>query len=1438
MDKADAAEAGRLQEDSSHSAPAREVVSSPVEDPVNADQIDPSEPGVVFQTPKHIVGIGASAGGLESLEQLFQNISAVSGMAFVVIQHLSPDFKSMMSELLARDTSMRIMVAEDGMRVEADVIYLMPPKKLMIIADGCLHLTDKDLSAGLNLPIDHFLQSLARESASSAIAVILSGSGTDGTRGIAEISRCGGLVISESLDTAKFDGMPASAQATELVDLVLAPSEIGSVLISYCDDPSSLPRGKIKRLEKDASLKGIDAIIQLFRNVYDLDFSSYRDSTVMRRIRRRLAMSPVESFDQYAELLQRNPDELHLLYCDLLIGVTQFFRDPEIFEFLGNKVLPSVITKREENDAIRVWVAGCATGEEAYSIAIAFQEAMKSTGIKRPLKIFATDVHKRSIEFASRGVYRAEVLSGLPDHLLKQYFTPRTDGYQICSEVRQMIVFAPHNVLRDAPFTDLDFVSCRNMLIYLRTAAQRRAISLFHYGLRVGGALLLGGSESTGELSSEFEVVSERYRVYNKARDVRLTHNLRSPLTSADSVLRDLIPGVGRQPVQPSANRTRKMHDELLDRFMPPSILIDASRAVIDTFGGAEQLLRFPSRQPSFDLLDLVDRDIRTTLSGAISRAIKSQEKVQFGTLRLKAADETKTYHLTVDPVSGTADETCYLVTFDPLSGEQRPKWDPDLDVQFQSPDLLPSIDANALEVSRDQVRQLEDDLRYSRENLQATIEELETSNEELQATNEELIASNEELQSTNEELHSLNEELYSVNSEHQRKIEELAVLNRDMNHLLENTDVATVFLDEDLKIRRFTSRVGEVFELIDEDIGRSIHVFGSKLQLDDLMVRLREVIEDGRAYEREVRSAEGTSYLMRLLPYWIGDRVRGVVMMWVNVSSLEVLRGRLRWLSAIVESTNDAIVGQDLNGKITSWNRGAENLYGYAADEIIGKSMDVLVPGDRREEVSSYRDHILDGETVLSKDTIRLNRDGKPIHVQLTVSPVFNADNQVIGISKIARDIGDRIAMEHKIRNQVQQRERFLAMLSHELRNPLNAVSTATVVLNDDRASELDKSSATATVVRQVNMINHLLADLLDVARIAENRIVLKFRPLDLRELVSPVEEIVQSELDRHQCCVEFDLPDMPLMVSGDRTRLIQVQVNLIHNAAKYSESDQPIRVSMEEDDDRIHLSVTDEGKGIPKEKLESIFEPFAQLDQSRQRIDGGMGVGLTLARSLVELHGGTIMADSDGEGMGTVFHVWLPKLANLDSEASSNQSLAMSLQDASPNGSSPNLSPDEMQNDASDDNASASIVSQNNASQNNVGLHTSVHQPALRVCIVEDMDDSRRMLKSLFELDGHEVMTAADGKAAIKTLTSHSFDFALIDIGLPDMSGYDVARQVRKAVAKDELSLIALTGYGQPGDIRDAMAAGFDEHIVKPIDIQNLKLLCESKKKAKRPD
>jgi two-component system CheB/CheR fusion protein len=686
----------------------------------------------------------------------------------------------------------------------------------------------------------------------------------------------------------------------------------------------------------------------------------------------------------------------------------------------------------------------------------------------------------------------------------------------------------------------------------------------------------------------------------------------------------------------------------------------------------------------------------------------------------------------------------------------------------------------NETAASRDYIYRLEKDLQYSRENLQATIEELETSNEELQATNEELIASNEELQSTNEELHSVNEELYTVNAEHQRKISELAELNQDMNHLFENTDVATVFLDRDFRVRRFTSRVKRVFDLMDQDIGRPIRSFLPKFAVSDLVDRLMRVLEHNQPHECETYAEDGTSYLMRMLPYRAGDEVDGVVLMLIDVSSMEVLRDRLRWMSAIVESTDDAIIGQQLDGVITSWNAGAQRLYGYSAEQAIGRHVSILVPEERRSEVAQYHAAIASGERLHTRDTLRVRQDGSPLHVSLTVSPVYDAQGDLIGISKIARDVSERIAMEGEIREQVRQREAFLATLSHELRNPLNAALNASRVVRDTRTDEQSRQHAAEVVERQISMTRTLLVDLLDMSRITQGKIQLKCEPVDLCELINQVRETVQSDISRHARHLVIQVPESPLIVLGDAMRLVQVQVNLISNAAKYSPTDSDVVVSFQQEDDWAVISVTDEGVGIKPEDLSRIFDPFVQVSSTQGQSDGGLGVGLTLVKALVEEHGGRVEAFSEGHGTGCTFRVWLPILV-----------------------------------DSSEPTAKVEDVWTSNPDRPSVPR---------RIVLIEDIEDSRRMLSTLLELDGHTVYACADGESGVQAIMEHRPDVALVDIGLPGIDGYEVARQTRGNQECAKTKLVALTGFGQQTDIDKALAAGFDSHLVKPIEPNEL--------------
>ncbi|MGE3779305.1 MAG: chemotaxis protein CheB, partial [Pirellulaceae bacterium] len=695
-----------------------------------------------------VVGIGASAGGLESLERFFGSMTSAPGMAFVVIQHLSPDFKSLMDELLARHTDLPIHRAEDGMVVEPNSIYLIPPKKEMIISQGRLLLNDKDPKQMLTMPIDRFFRSLAQDQGDRAMGVILSGTGSDGSRGIRDIHEAGGLVVCESKETARFDGMPQAALETGVVDLVLAPEAIPTALIQ---------RAHGTLLGVVAHGEPPDAISVLFRLLNEecgIDFSHYKPTTVGRRIQRRLAMVGARGLSDYVERLRRDPEELNALYKDLLIGVTRFFRDREAFERLENTVLPELISHSKPDEELRIWVAGCATGEEAYSIAMLVHEQYEKQGRPANVKIFATDVHRASLDIAGAGIYERAALGDVSPHRLARYFDSQRDGFHVVPELRQMIVFAVHNVISDAPFTKLDLITCRNLLIYFDPMAQRKALSLFHFGLRSGGILCLGPSETTGELRDEFESLDPHWKIYRKCGTVHFPSDIR--LSSAK--------GFGRgprmiAPVPPAAHRGLPdagllgAYDAMLDKFAPPALLVNERRELLHAFGGAERYLRFKGGRPTQDVLDMLEHDLRTAVTGALQRCWKENKSVAYSSVRVNARDGEQRLKIVVEPLVNPRSRVRQaLIVLESLA----------------APPALSSsvrpLDSDRDQIARDRIESLEYEVRHTKENLQSTIEELETSNEELQAANEELVASNEELQSTNEELQSVNEELFTVN--------------------------------------------------------------------------------------------------------------------------------------------------------------------------------------------------------------------------------------------------------------------------------------------------------------------------------------------------------------------------------------------------------------------------------------------------------------------------------------------------------------------------------------------------------------------------------------------------------------------------------------------------------------------------------------------------
>ena len=995
--------------------------------------------------PSHVVGVGASAGGLEALEKLFSEMPTNLGFAYVIVQHLSPDFESLMDELLARHTRLSIHRVIDGMEVLADSIYLIPPRKEMIISEGKLLLTDRDPAPAFTLPIDMFFRSLADDFGPRAIGVVLSGTGTDGTRGVLEIKKSGGLVLVQSPETAKFDGMPRSAVGTGVADKIQAPELMGATLNAISNASPSF--GSLSLAEDDqADASPHGRILVVLRERYDIDFTLYKPGTIGRRIERRMAIRNIGSSNDYLTRLSEDDEELENLYRDLLIGVTEFLRDPQAFEVLYSNVLDDMVEKLSNERSLRIWTPGCATGEEAYSMALMLHELATAKNKPLNVKIFATDLHPGALEAAGAGLYRKEALSNISEERLGRYFIPQSDGhtYRISPELRRMVVFAPQNVTKDPPFTKIDLLSCRNLLIYLQQHVQDKILSLFHFSLNKGGVLFLGPSETAGVLESEFDTVDRHWRIYRKRRDARLTSVSRFPMTSLNT-LAGVAPhnqhlpteaiDIPRSP-QSETIRLLKTYDALLDMHMPAGFLVDLHGNIIHVFGDVGPYTRPLLGRPTVDLLDILVDELRIAAGAGIQRAAKERAVVSYGGIRVGSEEDGQLVTVTARRVQGSRGNEesraeHILVTVAP--SEPIPLLpDGELD---DSSSVLPIESLDISEEARERISALEYELRYTKEHLQATNEELETSNEELQATNEEMMASNEELQSTNEELHSVNEELYTVNSEYERKISELTRLTADMDNLLHSTDVGTVFVDKEARIRKYTPAVASTFSFIPQDIGRPIDHFAHRIRDPKMMERIRSVLETGEGVEREVQNRAGDWLLMRILPYRTEDaEMEGAVVTLVDVTQLKEAEKQSEQTMRDLRASNQElqqfahIVSHDLKAPIRHIHSHCLQL----KEELVGQKADTIELLDRTTSSAKHMIGLIEGLLAYSRvggggsEMIPTDLEGVfQTVVQQMQDDIDNADAVVVS-DPLPTVKGDKIQLVQLFQNLIENALKF----------------------------------------------------------------------------------------------------------------------------------------------------------------------------------------------------------------------------------------------------------------------------------------------------------------------------------------------------------------------------------------------------------------------------
>ena len=932
-------------------APAPEMSPDPTPAATPASSIEAG------QTP--IIGIGASAGGLEACEAFFRNVQPHSGLAYVVVQHLSPDHVSMLTEILQRSTHMKVMEAQHDMRLKPDCVYVMPPNSEMTVSRGTLQLTPPLKPRGHNLPINTFFYSLARDGDEAATGIILSGTGSDGTLGLKAIMEAGGITMVQAPDSAKYGGMPTSAIQQGVAMYVLPVEEMPARLLLS-------PRQYNNPQQPDADL---GTLLTTLRNRTGHDFSQYKKTTIRRRIARRMGFHHIDSVPVYTRFLGENPLEANSLFQELLINVTQFFRDPEVFKLLQDEVLPQIFQGRRESDVVRVWISGCASGEEAYSVAILFREYLDAAESSFKVQIYATDLDDKSIPFARSGLYPPNIEEHVSPERLRRFFTKEEGGYRVKKMVREMLVFAVQNVIKDPPFTQLDLLCCRNLMIYLEPELQNQLVRAFHYALKPGGVLCLSPSESIGNHSDIFDTLDRRWKLYKTRPTARLTPKLMMEDTRWMSNNKKKQAEETPQK-SPPINFTELTRRSLLQTYAPASVVTDLQGNIVYVYGETGKYLRPAPGHLTFNIVDMARGSLQLELKSAINLIVQNQQPTVDHEVAALPANPQEKVSFSVRHLTGTgADQGFLIVSFK--------------DVLSSASDLSLAAEEGADSAELQRIRELERQLAQAQDNLQATLEvqqatneEYKSASEEMQSTNEELQSTNEELETSREELRSINEELTTVNAELHHKIGQLADLQDDLKNLFENINVGTILLDLDLNIRRFTREATHVYRLVDADVGRPLADIKSSLTASDLTSEAQTVLDTLKTYESHVLTIDGGIYLARIQPYrTLDNRIAGVVLTFTDIGAhvlAEKNAQRAQNLAeALVDTVHEILLVLDGQLTVISASRAFYAFFQVKYEDTIGRPLYEL--GTAQWDITALRELL---ENILPQHTRLVDYD------------------------------------------------------------------------------------------------------------------------------------------------------------------------------------------------------------------------------------------------------------------------------------------------------------------------------------------------------------------------------------------------------------------------------------------------------------------------------
>ena len=1469
-----------------------------------------------------VVGIGASAGGLAAVTELLKELPRGIGAAFVVIQHLDPDHGSLTADILSRISPLPVSEVADGMPIESGHVYVIPPNRSLRLEKERLTLSPR-AKGSRHLPIDLFFQSIAASRKGRAIGVVLSGIASDGTNGVQAIKAAGGTTFAQEPDTAQYDGMPRSAIASGAVDRVDTPRMIAQDIAEMVQRPPA-GLGLSRRPTSMPPLKP-DALQRIFaavRKASGVDFTRYKPSTIRRRIARRLSLQKFDDLHTYADYVDTHPEEAKTLFDDLLIHVTSFFRDPEAYEALKTRVLPKYMETFAPDVPFRVWVPGCSSGEEAYSIAMVFFELVDKANIRPPLQLFASDVSEDSLQQARAAVYPESIAKDVSKERLRRFFQKVEGGYRVAKWIRDTCLFSRHDVTVDPPFAKIDLVSCRNVLIYFGSELQRRVVPVLHYALKPGGILWLGRSETITEFSNLFAQRDRANRFYVKKN---ATAALRVPFSPREQPDSPPVSGRTINALATLQELLRESDRAAVRDYAPPSVVIDDSLEILNVHGRLTPYLGLPPGRATLNILKLAHPEIVASLRQTIDTARRGNAAATTTELTLKHDGEHTAFGIRVVPLhlSARFQDRYFTIFFEEAGGPAA------------SRRSRPA--ANRVRVKdRRTTRDRQHDQAIINE-YQATQEELTSANEELQSTNEELQSTNEELETAKEELQSANEELTTINDELQARSVEMVQLTNDLTNLLASLEKPIVMVDAASRIRRFTPKAAQLLSLIPADVGRPLNDIRPGFQAPDLGEIAADVMASLTVRELETQDKQGDWYRLQVRPYrTVDNRIDGAVFVFSDITALkraaDVLtaarddarqiietmpnpilvigsdsrvrlanaayyrlfqveasetEGRLlpelcdgSWnfppLSGLLEAAfrsgsafadlelerefprvgpkymvvnatatrlsgdgtntalliiedltarrriadqlrhteehyrrllegaNDGVLIIDQQGTIEFANRSLEQIFGYSPGELNKQPYEILIPGQYAEIHRTHHTGFMRKPEARDMgrgvELFGKRKNGTTIPLEISLSPV-SVDSHVV-VTALVRDISVRKRAEEErqtflVREKEARREaetanrvkdEFLATLSHELRTPLTTILGWTQTLRLKAADAEYTRKAVGVIEKSAKDQGQLIEDLLDISRIRAGKVRLELRDVDPLECVAGALDAVRSLAENRSITLQTELVASPRRLVADPVRLEQVFWNLLTNAVKFTPpgGTVTVRSTVLEDPERLEIQVQDTGRGIRAEFLPSVFNRFSQDDSSPKRAYGGLGLGLSIVRSLVDMHGGSVTAESPGEGKGAVFTVTLP-------------CSAARLPVAPTSGDHQTTAP---------------------------GNAQRIDLNGVRALIIDDDDGTRQALSELLGTAGARVRSVGSAQQGLAALASDQPEIVFCDIAMPGSDGFDVIRAVRALEPGQggRVPMVALTAYADSDHVRRCLDAGFDAHLAKPVDIADL--------------